>query len=212
MTPFSIVLHTKSKKATLFSPLQVFSLWLINSTKDFHKGYETHLTPLLTDGNNSVPVSGQFTPPGGILQISEDRWTESNLTLTGFGLCTDSWQVPVQTNTSVNSPSLTFDTREMTISLPGEKVQTIKVQAARVALLPTCRAVMKLLCLTNFASMVLPLARLHSHPSNFVWIRHTGLQPIFSNHLRSLRKLEKLYFDGTHLCCSQSWYIDPQSR
>ena len=43
----------------------------------------------------------------------------------------------------------------------------MKAQADRVALLPVCRGVMRLLCLSNFASMVLPLARLHSLPLQF---------------------------------------------
>ena len=70
---------------------------------------------------------------------------------------------------------LKFNTREMTISLPGKKVQTIKTQATTVTLLPMYRGVMTL-GLANFASMALPLARLHSQVLWF-WLKQTYWPP-----------------------------------
>ena len=56
---------------------------------------------------------------------------------------------------------LVFNTQDMTLSLPQNKVLTIKTQATKVASSPTCRGVMMLGGLTDFSSMPLPLARLH---------------------------------------------------
>ena len=54
--------------------------------------------------------------------------------------------------------------QNVALSLPQDKVLATKAQASKVAF-PTCRGVMRLL--TNFASMALLLARIHSHPLQF---------------------------------------------
>ena len=58
----------------------------------------------------------------------------------------------------------------MTLLLPQDKILTVKAQPAKVASSSTYRGVMRLLCLRNFASMALPLARLHSHPLQY-WLK-----------------------------------------
>ena len=70
----SILPHTYSKEAPLFPqvekhhiPVQDATLWPINSAKDLQKGYETHLTTMSEDGNNSVPISGCCPHPDRIL-------------------------------------------------------------------------------------------------------------------------------------------------
>ena len=45
---------------------------------------------------------------------------------------------------------LVFNTQNMTLSLPQDKVLTIKAQTAKEASSPTCKGVMRLLGLTNF--------------------------------------------------------------
>ena len=57
---------------------------------------------------------------------------------------------------------VTWNTKTMMLSLPQEKVQAMQKQAQHVLRYPTCRAVQRLLGLTNFASIALPLARLQS--------------------------------------------------
>ena len=63
--------------------------------------------------------------------------------------------------------SLVFNTQNMSLSFAQDKVLTIKAQAGKVAFSPTCIVAMRLLDLTNFDSMALPLARLHSNPVQF---------------------------------------------
>ena len=75
---------------------------------------------------------------------------------------------------------LVFKTQNVTLSLPQDKVLKMKAQTAKVASSPTCRGVMKLLDLTNFAGMVLPLAGLHCHPYNTGSMKITRLQLICS--------------------------------
>ena len=58
---------------------------------------------------------------------------------------------------------LTPDTWEMIVLLSMDKVQAIKYKANRVDLSTMSIDVMKLLGLTNSASMALPLVKLHSH-------------------------------------------------
>ena len=65
---------------------------------------------------------------------------------------------------------VTFNSKEMTISLPEEKILKVREQAAKVLKTPTCRGVMRLLGLTNFANLGVPLGRLHSRPLQF-WLK-----------------------------------------
>ena len=65
---------------------------------------------------------------------------------------------------------VTWNTKTMMLSLPQEKVQAIQKQARHVLRNPTCRAVQRLLGLTNFASIALPLARLQSRPLQW-WLK-----------------------------------------
>ena len=103
------------------------------------------------------------------MHASHDRQAEVSFPITEVGLCTESKQMPVQPSQVFTHLGLTIDTRQMTISLPMDKVQAIKAQATQEALLPMCRGIMRQLGLTNFASMALPLERLHSHPFQFWW-------------------------------------------
>ena len=136
----SLLPHPYSKKALLFSPLQVethhkliqdSTLWIINSPKDLQKCYKTHLTPLSEDGNKPIPAFGWCPYLGGILQAKQDRWTESSLTFAEVGLWLSHDKCrfePTQVSTYLG---LTFNTTEITISLPKEKVQIIKAQVAK---------------------------------------------------------------------------------
>ena len=65
---------------------------------------------------------------------------------------------------------LGFIIQNMTFSLSQDKVLTIKAQATKVSSSLTSRGVMRLLGLTNFVSMALPLARLHSHYIQY-WLK-----------------------------------------
>ena len=71
-----------------------------------------------------------------------------------------------------------FNTQDINLSLPQDKVLLIKTQAAKVTSSPACRGVMRLLGLTNVANMVLPLARIHSHPLQF-WHKDTYKIPAY---------------------------------
>ena len=73
-----------------------------------------------------------------------------------------------------------FNTQNMSLLLPQDKVLMMKAQAVKVATSPTCRGVMRLLGLMNFASMALLLARLHStlFPYSTGSRRITRLHPI----------------------------------
>ena len=62
---------------------------------------------------------------------------------------------------------LVFNTQNMALLHLQDKVLAIKAQAAKVDSLATCRGMMRLLGLTKFASMALPLVRLHSHALQF---------------------------------------------
>ena len=57
---------------------------------------------------------------------------------------------------------VTWNTKTMMLSLPQEKVQAIQKQAQHVLRNLMCRAVQRLLGLTNFVSIALPLTRLQS--------------------------------------------------
>ena len=71
---------------------------------------------------------------------------------------------------------LVFNTQNMNLALPWDKVLAIKAQAAKVASSPTCRGVMRLLDLTHFASMALTLAILHSQPLQY-WVKENYKTP-----------------------------------
>ena len=73
-------------------------------------------------------------------------------------------------------PGIIFNTQNITLLIPKDEVLTIKVQAAKMSSSPTCRGVMRLLGLTNFASMALRLARLCSCPLWF-WIKENCKAP-----------------------------------
>ena len=82
---------------------------------------------------------------------------------------------------------LVFNTQSMTFSLPQDKVLAMKALAAKVASSPTSRGVIRLLDLTNFASMALPLARLYSH----------CLQFSLKENYKTPANLLKLYSEAT---------------
>ena len=103
---------------------------------------------------------------------------------------------------------LVFNIKNMTLSLTQDKVLTIKAQAARVASSPTCRGVMRLLGLTNFASMVLPLARLHSDPNN-TGSRITRLQLTWSKGWSQMQRFLRPCIGGTP-SSNQRQYLDPK--
>ena len=63
-----------------------------------------------------------------------------------------------------------WNTKTMMLSLPQEKVQAIQKQARHVLRNLTCRAVQRLLELTNFVSIALPLARLQLQPLQW-WLK-----------------------------------------
>ena len=67
-------------------------------------------------------------------------------------------------NSIFTHQGLVFDT----LSLPQDKVLTIKAQATKVASSFTCLGVMRLLGPTDFDSLTLPLTRLNSHPLKYL--------------------------------------------
>ena len=80
----------------------------------------------------------------------------------GFMLSLEKCQLePTQEYTYLG---LVFNTWNMTLSPPQDKVLTIKAQAANVSSSPTCRGVNRLLGLTHFASMALPLGKITFSP------------------------------------------------
>ena len=92
----------------------------------------------------------------------------------GFVLSLEKCQLePTQEFTHLG---LVINTQNMTLSLLQDKVLAIKAKAARVALSHTCRGVMRLLGLTNFAHMALPLARLHSCLLQY-WFKENNKSP-----------------------------------
>ena len=108
--------------------LQDTILWLINSVKDLHKGYETHLSSLSGDRNNCFCI-WQCTHPDRILQAGQDRWRErvaSFLQKFGFVLGHNKCQFePTQMFTHLG---LIFNTREMTILLPGKRCKQFRLK------------------------------------------------------------------------------------
>ena len=83
---------------------------------------------------------------------------------------------------------LTFGTKEKIISLPRDKVQATKVQAATVSLSPVGWGMMILLGLANFDSMSPHLARLYSHPLHFCL---KGMYRTSADHFKQLRFMQE---------------------
>ena len=92
----------------------------------------------------------------------------------GFVLSLEKCQL--EPNQEFTHLGLVFNTQNTTLSLSQDKVLAIKAQAAKVASSPICRGVMRLLGLTNVASMALPLARLHSCPLQY-WLMENYKTP-----------------------------------
>ena len=134
-------------------------------------------------------------------QVKEDGQRVVQLLLKlGFMLILEKCQLePTQEFTHLG---LVFNTNDRALSQPQDKVLAIKTQAAKVDSSTTCRGVMRLLGLKNFASMA--LARLHSCPLQF-WLKE--------NYKTKADLFEELKQDSEatqalHWCCT----IKPQPK
>ena len=110
----SVLLHHKSTKAPVFStsgekycvPVQNLAIHFIFSARDIHKNYKSHLTQLLENWHNPVPVHGQCPDTSRIMHLGQDRWEEDNLHITEAAFHTESQQMPVQIHSSSSLTSV----------------------------------------------------------------------------------------------------------
>ena len=136
---------------------------------------------MLEDGYNNVSIPGWCPSTSRPLHSSQGKWAESGAFVTETGFWTNSDKVPAGTYSRVHTPGPGVQhTEDDFVTSPGQGPSN-KGSGSQIGLLPTCRGVMRLLGLTNFASMALPLARLHSHPHTILAQgKVTRLQPICS--------------------------------
>ena len=112
-----------------------------------------------------------------IMHTSQDRQAECIVPIAEARVHTESKQVLVQTHTSVYSPGpYIWHQGDDNPIIHGQGTGH-NIQAAMVALLIMHRGILRLLGLTNFASIALPLAWLHSHPLQF-WLKGTYRSPV----------------------------------
>ena len=106
------------------------------------------------------------------------------------------------TDTKFKYLGLCVNTQDMTLYLPQDKMQVIKVQATKVASCPTFRGVMRLLELTDFASMALLLVWLEFHPSQFfLWETYRTSPYLFKklkHNLSSTRATLQTFSNHNH--------------
>ena len=119
---------------------------------------------MLEDGYNSVSIPGQCPNTSQLFHSRQGRWAESGAVATEIGFHAEPENVPAGPTEEFTNMGLMLNTKIITLLLPQDKVLTMKGQAAKVASSPTFRDVIRLLGMTNYASMELLLARLHSHP------------------------------------------------
>ena len=119
---------------------------------------------MLEDGYTRVSVPAQCPGTSQLPHSNQRRWEESGTVTTGIGFYDEFVKVPIRALSRIYTSGSGVQHTCYDLSLPKDEVQVIKTQAAKVASSPTCRCVIRLLGLTNFASMVLPLAILLSCP------------------------------------------------
>ena len=105
-------------------------------------------------------LDAALVPANSYTQAKEDGqrvvWLLQKL---GFVLSLEKCQL--ESTQEFTHLGLVFNTQNRTLSLSWDNILAIKAKVAKVASSPTYRGMMKLLGLKNFASMTLPLARLH---------------------------------------------------
>ena len=131
-----------NKEALLFSHLQEDgqykpahdpTFWLTDSTRDINKNYKTHLHYWKMGITLMLYLNNILTLPESCMQARRVRQRAGSLLqILSFILSLDKYQYkPSQVFTYLG---LTFDTREMTISLPLDMVQAINTPATKVVL------------------------------------------------------------------------------
>ena len=111
-------------------------------------------------------LNDALVPANSYTQAKEDEWKVVQF-LQRLGFMLNLEKCKLQPTQEFTYLGLVLNTQSITLSLPKDKVVTIKTQAAKVASSSTCRGVIRLLGLTNVASMSLPLSKLHSCPLQY---------------------------------------------
>ena len=210
--------HSDSEETSLFSlhqverqslPVQDLALQSIHSLLYLYEGHEAHPTPMQKDGYNSVSIPQKFPSTRQLVHLSQGRWPENGAVTPETGFCAEPGKVSAGAQTRIYTSGSGVQHTEYDLPLPQENVLAIKTQKTKWVSSTTHRGVMRLLGLTNFASMALPLARLHSHPLQF-WLKENCKTPAdpFKGLNQAQRHL-KPCIGGTPSNHTQNKYPEP---
>ena len=144
----------------------------------------SHPAPVPEDWYNRVSIPRWCPNTSQLLNSSQGWWAVSGAVATKIGFCAEPEKVSARTHSRIDRPGLGVQHTEYDFVTSPGKGPDNKGSGSQGGLLPTCRGVLRLLCLTNFVSMALPLARLHSFPLQF-WLKENYKTP--ANLLEGLK-------------------------